>query len=58
MHNLIIKEQNKFIENLTNHTTSKYDTDKNKTLIGIKALQKKYQNILNIFFSFDMNNNF
>ena len=57
LHDIIIKEQNNFIENITKYTISKLDTDKYKSWEALKEIPQRYQNILNIFFSFDINNN-
>ena len=57
LHNIIIEEQKKFIENMANYMISKFDTDKYKSWEALKEVPQRYQNLLNIFFSFDINNN-
>ena len=57
LHKLIIEEQKKFIENLANFVIAKFDTEKYKSWEALKDIPQRYQNILNIFFSFDINNN-
>ena len=57
LHNIIIEEQKKFVENITNYIILKFDTDKYKSWEALKEIPQRYQNLLNIFFSFDINNN-
>ena len=57
LHKLIIEEQKKFVENITQYMISKFETDKYKSWEALKEIPQRYQNILNIFFSFDINNN-
>jgi len=57
LHKVIIEEQKKFVENIAQYLISKFDTDKYKSWDALKEIPQRYQNILNIFFSFDINNN-
>ena len=50
-------KQKKFVENITQYNISKFDSDKYKSWEALKEIPQRYQNILNIFFSFDINNN-
>ena len=57
LHNIIIEQQKKFVENITNYLLTKFETDKYKSWEALKEIPQRYQNLLNIFFSFDINNN-
>jgi hypothetical protein len=57
LHKIIIEEQKNYIENMTKYNIAKFDTDKYKSWEALKEIPQRYQNILNIFFSFDINNN-
>ena len=57
LHKVIIEEQNKYIENMSQYIIAKFETEKYKSWEAIKEIPQRYQNILNIFFSFDINNN-
>ena len=57
LHNIIIEQQKKFVENITNYLITKFETDKYKSWEALKEIPQRYQNLLNIFFSFDINNN-
>ena len=57
LHKVIIEEQKKFVENIAQYLISKFETDKYKSWDALKEIPQRYQNILNIFFSFDINNN-
>ena len=54
---IIIEEQKYFIDNWSKYILSKFDTEQFKTWDIIKEIPPRYQNILNVFFSFDINNN-
>ena len=54
---IIIDEQKYFIENWSNYNLSKFDTDMYKSWDIIKEIPPRYQNILNVYFNFDLNNN-
>ena len=45
------------MENITNYLITKFETDKYKSWEALKEIPQRYQNLLNIFFSFDINNN-
>ena len=57
LYNVIIESQKKFVENITQNWISKFETEKYKSWEALKEIPQRYQNILNIFFSFDINNN-
>ena len=57
LHRVIIEEQKNYIENMTTYVVSKFETEKYKSWESIKEIPQRYQNILNIFFAFDINNN-
>ena len=42
---------------MAEYIISKIDEEKNKSWEAIKEIPQRYQNILNIFFNFDINNN-
>ena len=42
---------------MTTYVVSKFETEKYKSWESIKEIPQRYQNILNIFFNFDINNN-
>ena len=44
------------MENITQYNISKFETEKYKSWEALKEIPQRYQNILNIFFSFDINN--
>ena len=54
---IIIEEQNIFIENWLNYHLSKLEFESSKSWETLKEIQPKYQNILNLFFNYDINNN-
>ena len=54
---IIIKEQKNFIENWTKKNLSKFETNSYKNSQLLKKIPPKYQNIINVFFSFDIENN-
>ena len=54
---LIIEEQKYFIENWSKKHLSKFDSEIYKSWDFIKEIPSRYQNILNVFFNFDINNN-
>ena len=54
---IIIKEQKNFIENWTKKNLSKFETNSYKNSQLLKKIPPKYQNIVNVFFSFDIENN-
>ena len=54
---IIIKEQKNFIENWTKKNLSKFETNSYKNSQFLKKIPPKYQNIINVFFSFDIENN-
>ena len=54
---IIIEEQKYFIDNWSKYILSKFDTDIFKSWDIVKEIPPRYQNILNVFFSFDINNN-
>ena len=54
---LIIEEQKYFIENWSKYHLSKFDSEIYKSWDFIKEIPSRYQNILNVFFNFDINNN-
>ena len=56
LHKVIIDSQKKFVENITQYNISKFETEKYKSWEALKEIPQRYQNILNIFFSFDINN--
>ena len=57
LHKIIIKEQKNFIENWTKNILSKFENDSYKTICILKKLPQKYQSMLNVYFSFNMENN-
>lgn len=57
LHKVIIESQKKFVENITQYMISKFETEKYKSWEALKEIPQRYQNILNIFFSFDININ-
>ena len=57
LNNIIIKEQKKFIENYANYIISKFYADKYESSAEVKNMLQKYQNMLNVLFSFDVNYN-
>ena len=57
LHDIIIEEQKNFVENMAKYNIDKFNTDKFKSWEALKEIPQRYQNILNIFFSFDINNN-
>jgi hypothetical protein len=57
LYNIIMESQKKFVENITQNWISKFETEKYKSWEALKEIPQRYQNILNIFFSFDINNN-
>ena len=54
---IIIKEQKNFIENWTKRNLSKFGNELYKSNQPLKKVPPKYQNIVNVFFSFDIENN-
>ena len=54
---LIIEEQKYFIENWLKYHLSKFDSEIYKSWEALKEIPSRYQNILNVFFNFDINNN-
>ena len=54
---IIIREQKTFIENWAKVNLSRFDDDTYNSWEIIKDIPEKYQNILNVFFSFDIENN-
>ena len=54
---IIIKEQKNFIENWSKNNLSKCEKDTYKTMSILKKFPQKYQSILNVYFSFDIDNN-
>jgi len=54
---IIIEEQKYFIDNWSKYILLKFDTEQFKTWDIIKEIPPRYQNILNVFFNFDINNN-
>ena len=54
---IIIKEQRNFIEHWAKINISKFETDFYKSWDIIKEIPQKYQNMLNVYFSFDIENN-
>ena len=54
---IIIKEQKNFIENWTKNILSKFENNTYKTMSILKKIPQKYQTILNVYFSFDIDNN-
>ena len=54
---IIIKEQKNFIENWTKKNLAKFEKESYKSWKSLKNIPPKYQNILNVFFSFDIENN-
>ena len=54
---IIIEEQEYFIENWQKFHLSKFDSESFKSWEMIKEIPSRYQNILNVFFNFDINNN-
>ena len=54
---IIIKEQKSFIEHWSKFYISKFETNEYKSWEILKEIPRKYQNILNAFFSFDIENN-
>ena len=57
LYKVIMESQKKFVENITQNWISKFETEKYKSWEALKEIPQRYQNILNIFFSFDINNN-
>ena len=54
---IIIKEQKNYIENWAKINILRFETDRYKSWEVLKEIPQKYQNILNVFFSFDIENN-
>ena len=54
---LIIKEQKNFIENWTKNYLQKFDNNIYKNSPILEKISPKYQNMINVFFSFDIDNN-
>ena len=54
---LIIKEQKNFIENWTKNYLQKFDNNIYKNLPILEKISPKYQNMINVFFSFDIDTN-
>ena len=54
---IIIKEQKNYIENWTKKNLSKFEKNLYKDNQPLKKIPQKYQNILNVFFTFDIENN-
>ena len=54
---IIIKEQRNFIENWAKRKKIKFDSDEYKNWDIIKKIPSEYQNYLDVFFSFDIDNN-
>ena len=54
---LIIEEQKYFIENWLKYHLSKLDLEIYKSWESLKEIPSRYQNILNVFLNFDINNN-
>ena len=54
---IIIEEQKFFIDNWLKYHISKFDSEKYKSWDVLKEIPLRYQNILNVFFNFDINNN-
>ena len=55
--NLIIEEQKYFIDNWLKYHLSKLDSEIYKSWESLKDIPPRYQNILNVFLNFDINNN-
>ena len=54
---IIIKEQKNFIENWTKNILTKFQKESLESLHSLKKVSPKYQNILNVYLSFDIENN-
>ena len=54
---IIIKEQKNFIENWTKNNLSKFENNLYTNSTPVKKVPQKYQNLVNVFFSFDIENN-
>ena len=54
---LIIKEQKNFIENWTKYNLQKFENNLYKNSPTLEKISPKYQNEINVFFSFDIDNN-
>ena len=54
---IIIKEQKNYIENWAKINILRFETDRYKSWEVLKEIPQKYQNILNVFFSFDIESN-
>ena len=54
---IIIKEQKNFIENWTKNKLSKFEKESYKDMTILKKIPQKYQTTLNVYFSFDIDNN-
>ena len=54
---IIIKAQKNFIEHWAKLNVLKFQTDRYKTWEILKKIPQKYQNMLNVYFSFDLENN-
>ena len=54
---VIIKAQKNFIEHWAKLNVLKFQTDRYKTWEILEGIPQKYQNILNVYFSFDLENN-
>ena len=54
---IIIKEQKNFIENWAKNTLIKFGKESLQSMKSLKKVSPKYQNILNVYFSFDIENN-
>jgi len=54
---IIIKEQKNYIENWAKINILRFETNRYKSWEVLKEIPQKYQNILNLFFSFDIESN-
>ena len=54
---IIIKEQKTFIEHWAKLYVTKFETNEYKSWETLKEIPRKYQSILNTFFSYDLENN-
>ena len=56
LNKILIKEQKNFIENWAKKYLNKFDSEEYKSWDELKEIPREYQSIINLFFSFDLEN--